>query len=124
MSNHEQTCKRLGFALAVALLFLTPSTKTEADPLPLPVLETVKSGAISVDSNGRLSIVRAAADAVIEQAATEFISLMAKGDATAIKSLLKRYLTVTPTIRDVLARLGPTPPLQHPAYLTADRLSR
>jgi hypothetical protein len=84
----------------------------------------IEAGAIAVDGNGRLSINRAVADAVIAQAATEFISLMAKGDAAAIKSLLQRYVTVTPTIRAVLARLGPAPPLQRPAYLTADRLSR
>lgn len=84
----------------------------------------VEAGAITVDANGRLSINQAAADAAITRAATEFISLMAKGDMATIKSLLQRYVTVTPTIRDVLARLGPAPPLQRPAYLTADRLDR
>ena len=32
-------------------------------------------------------------------------------------------IVVTPAIRDVLARLGPAPPLQRPVYRTADRLS-
>jgi hypothetical protein len=41
MSIYEKTGKRLGYALGIALIFLTPSTKTEADALPLPVLETV-----------------------------------------------------------------------------------
>lgn len=47
---------------------------------------------------------------------------MAKGGATAVKSLLQHYVVVTPAIRDVLARLGPAPSLQRPAYRTADRL--
>jgi hypothetical protein len=83
----------------------------------------VEAGAISVDTDGRLRIHPAAADAAITRAASEFISLMAKGDAAAIKSLLRRYVVVTPTIRDVLARLGPAPPLQRPIYRTADHLS-
>jgi hypothetical protein len=37
--------------------------------------------------------------------------------------LLQHYVVVTPAIRDVLARLGPAPPLQRPVYRTADRLS-
>jgi hypothetical protein len=53
----------------------------------------------------------------------EFISPMAGGDATVVKSLLQHYVAVTPAIRDVLARLGPTPPLQRQVYRTADRLS-
>jgi hypothetical protein len=83
----------------------------------------VEAGAISVNTDGRLTIHPAAADAAITGAASEFISLMAKGDAAAIKSLLQRYVVVTPTIRDVLARLGPAPPLQRPIYRTADHLS-
>jgi hypothetical protein len=35
----------------------------------------------------------------------------------------EHYVVVSPTIRDVLARLGPTPPLQRQVYGTADRLS-
>jgi hypothetical protein len=57
------------------------------------------------------------------RAAMEFISLMAKGDASAVKSLLQHYVVVTPAIRDVLARLGPTPPLLRPVHRTANRLS-
>ena len=82
-----------------------------------------ESGAIAVGADGRFKINAAAADTDITRAATEFISLMAKGDATAVESLLQRYVVVTPTIRDVLARLGPAPPLQRPVYRTADRLT-
>jgi hypothetical protein len=84
----------------------------------------LEAGAISAGADGRFKINRAAADADITRAAMEFISLMAKGDATAVKSLLQRYVVVTPAIRDVLARLGPPPPLQRLVYRTADRLSR
>ena len=83
----------------------------------------LEAGAISAGADGRLTINRAAADADIARAATEFVSLMAKGDATAVKSLLQHYGAVTPTIRGALARLGPTPALQRQVYRTADRLS-
>jgi hypothetical protein len=83
----------------------------------------LEAGAISASADGRLTINRAAADADITRAAGEFISLMAKGDAAAVKSLLQHYVVVSPAIRDVLARLGPAPPLQRPVYRTADRLS-
>jgi hypothetical protein len=83
----------------------------------------LEAGAISASTDGRFTINRAAADADIARAAKEFISLMAKGDATAVKSLLQHYVVVTPAIRGALARLGPAPPLQRPIYSTADRLS-
>jgi hypothetical protein len=83
----------------------------------------LEAGAISASADGRFKINRAAADADIARAATEFISLMAKGDATSVKSLLQHYVVVTPAIHDVLARLGPAPPLQRQVYRTADRLS-
>jgi hypothetical protein len=83
----------------------------------------LEAGAISASADGRFKINRAAADADIARAAMEFISLMAKGDATSVKSLLQRYVVVTPAIHDVLARLGPAPPLQRQVYRTADRLS-
>ncbi len=83
----------------------------------------LEAGAISAGADGRFKINRTAADAEIARAAREFISLMAKGDATAIKSLLQHYVVVTPAIRDVLSRLGPAPPIQRPVYRTADRLS-
>jgi hypothetical protein len=83
----------------------------------------LEAGAISTSADGRFTINRAAADADIARAAMEFISFMAKGDATAVKSLLQHYVVVTPAIRDVLARLGPAPPLQRQVYRTADRLS-
>jgi hypothetical protein len=83
----------------------------------------LEAGAITLGADGRLKIDSAAADADIVRAAKEFISPMAKGDATVIKSLLQHYVVVTPTIRDVLARLGPTPALLRPVYRTADHLS-
>jgi hypothetical protein len=83
----------------------------------------LEAGAISASADGHFTINRAAADADITRAAREFISLMAKGDATAVKSLLQHYVIVTPAIHDVLARLGPAPPLQRQVYRTADRLS-
>lgn len=83
----------------------------------------LEAGAISANADGRLNINRAAADADIARAATEFISLMAKGDATSVESLLQHYVVVTPAIHDALARLGPAPPLQRQVYRTADRLS-
>jgi hypothetical protein len=48
---------------------------------------------------------------------------MAKGDTSAVKSLLQHYVVVTPAIRDVLARLGPEPPLERQIYRIADRVS-
>jgi hypothetical protein len=84
----------------------------------------LEAGAISASADGRFKINRAAADADIARAAMEFISPMSSGDATAVKSLLQHYVVVTPAIRDVLARLGPAPPLQRLVYRTADRLSR
>jgi hypothetical protein len=83
----------------------------------------VEAGAIAVAGDGRITINREAADSDIARAATEFVSLMAKGDAAAIQSLLQHYVVVTPTIRNALARLGPAPPLQRPVYQTADRLT-
>jgi hypothetical protein len=83
----------------------------------------LEAGAISATADGRFTINRAAADADIARAATEFISLMAKGDATAVTSLLQHYVVVTPAIHDVIARLGPAPPRERPVYHTADRLS-
>jgi hypothetical protein len=82
----------------------------------------LEAGAIAANADGRFKINRAAADADIARAAMEFISPMAKGDATSIKSLLQHYVRVTPAIHDVLARLGPAPPLERQVYPTADRL--
>jgi hypothetical protein len=84
----------------------------------------LEAGAISASADGRLTINRVAADADIVRAAKEFISPMARGDATVVKSLLEHYVVVTPAIHDLLARLGPAPPLQCPVYRTADRLTR
>lgn len=83
----------------------------------------LESGAISLGADGRIQIHSATADADIVRAAMEFISPMAKGDATAVKSLLQHYVVVSPKIRDLLARLGPTPELERLVYRTADQLS-
>jgi hypothetical protein len=83
----------------------------------------LEAGATTASADGRFTINRAAADADITRAVMEFISIMAKGDGTAVKSLLQHYVVVTPAIRDVLARLGPAPPGQRLVYRTADRLS-
>jgi hypothetical protein len=82
----------------------------------------LEAGAISL-TNERLTINPATADADVARAAMEFVSAMSKGDADAVKSLLQHYAVVTPTIRNVLARLGPAPALQRQIYRTADRLS-
>jgi hypothetical protein len=74
-------------------------------------------------AHGYLDRRESTADAAVSRAAMEFISLMAKGDATGVRSLLQHYAVVTPTIRNVLARLGPAPALQRPIYHTADGLS-
>jgi hypothetical protein len=84
----------------------------------------LEAGAISAGADGLFKIDRAAADADVARAAMEFISPMSRGDATVVKSLLQHYVVVTPAIHDLLARLGPAPPLQRPVYRTADRLSR
>ena len=83
----------------------------------------LEAGAISASADGRFTINRATADADIARAAMEFVSAMSKGDADAVKTLLQHYAVVTPTIRNVLARLGPAPALQRPIYHTADGLS-
>ena len=83
----------------------------------------LEAGAISLGANGRLTINPATADADVARAAMEFVSAMSKGDADAVKSLLQHYAVVTPTIRNVLARLGSAPALQRQIYRTADRLS-
>jgi len=83
----------------------------------------LEAGAVSVGPDARIRINPAAAAADIVRAAREFISAMAKGDAPAVSALLKRYVVLAPPLREVLARLGPAPPLQRPVYVTADRLS-
>jgi hypothetical protein len=83
----------------------------------------LEAGAISSAADGRLKIDSAAAAADIVRAATEFISVMAKGDASAVRSLLQRYAVMTPRIRDLLARLGPTPQPQRFVYRTADQFN-
>lgn len=83
----------------------------------------LQAGAISVNSGGGFEINPVAADNDISRAAAEFISPMAMGDSSAVKSLLRRYVMVTPILRDALRHLPPAPPLQRPIYVTADRIS-
>jgi hypothetical protein len=83
----------------------------------------LEAGALSVGADSRFNINRALADADITRAAKEFISVMSKGDASAVNALLRHYVVVSPVIRAVLAKLGAAPPLQRPVYRTADRLN-
>jgi hypothetical protein len=83
----------------------------------------LEAGALSVGPDGRIRIDSTAAAADVVRAATEFISAMAKGDAPAVRALLQHYVAVRPPIHEMLARLGPVPPLQRPVYVTANRLS-
>jgi hypothetical protein len=151
MSDAEKTGKLWGLGIASALLCLAAFAEAAAGPSPLPALKPVavdvdtsglpsseqaallpliraarhllEAGAIAASADGRFTINRAAADADIARAATEFISPMSRGDATAVKSLLQHYVMIAPAIRDMLARLGPAPPQQRLVYSTADRLS-
>jgi hypothetical protein len=84
----------------------------------------LEAGAISLGSDGHVKINSAVADADIVSAAVEFISPMAKGDAAAIKTLLKHYVAVTPPIQDLLVRIGPAPEPQRLVYRTAEQLAR
>jgi hypothetical protein len=83
----------------------------------------LEARAISVAADGRLLIQSRTADADIVRAAREFISPMAKGDASTVKSLLQHYAVLTPVTRDLLARLGSEPDPQYLVYRTADQLS-
>ena len=83
----------------------------------------LEAGAIAVGPDGRIRINLVAADIDVARAAREFISLMAKGDEPAVRSLLQHYVVVNSPIRDLMAKLGPPPPLQRQVYVTANRLS-
>jgi hypothetical protein len=72
----------------------------------------------SPGADGHFTINRAAANADIARSATGFISLEAKGDATAIKSLLQRYVVVTPAFRDFYWTLWPVCSVTNPCVLS------
>jgi hypothetical protein len=121
LDRHEAASRYSGFLIEALARVQGGSPAARGSTYVLNHL--LESGAISVGADGRLKIDRAAADADVERAATEFISPMSKGDAAAVDSLLRHYVVVTPEIRAVLARRGPTPALQRPVYSTANRLS-
>lgn len=82
----------------------------------------IAAGAIHADGTGRLAIDVARADAEIERAAGEFISLMANGDAVAVEALLRRYVVISPEVQAALARAGAPPPPRAFFYRTAAQL--
>jgi hypothetical protein len=82
----------------------------------------IEAGAIHADATGRLTIDVARADAEIERAAGEFISLMANGDAVATEALLHRYVVISPEVQAALARAGAPPPPRAFFYSTAEQL--
>jgi hypothetical protein len=124
LDRHEVASRYSGFLIeALARVHGIQGGSPAARGSTYVLNHLLESGAISVGADGRLKIDRAAADADVERAAMEFISPMSKGDAAAVNTLLRHYVVVTPEIRAVLARRGPTPALQRPVYSTADRLS-
>jgi hypothetical protein len=82
----------------------------------------IESGAIRADATGRLTIDVVRADAEIERAAGEIISLMANGDAAAVEALLHRYVVISPVVQAALARAGAPPPPRTFFYRTAEQL--
>lgn len=82
----------------------------------------LETGAIRANADGRLAIDAARCDAEVIRAADEFVSLMAKGDAVAVRALIDRYVVVSPAIKAMLDRIGPAPPLRRPVFRTADQL--
>lgn len=82
----------------------------------------VEAHAIQADADGRLAIDPARADEDVVRAAGEFVSVMARGDAAAVKALLQRHGAVRPEVKAVLERLGAAPPRRRPIFPTADQL--
>jgi hypothetical protein len=82
----------------------------------------IEAGAIHADATGRLAIDVARADAEIERAAGEFVSLMASGDLHAVETLLHRYVVVSPVVQAALDRAGAPPPPRVFFYRTAEQL--
>jgi hypothetical protein len=121
LDRREAASVYSGFLIEAVARYGPASVQSQGSTYVLNHL--LEAGGISVGSDGRIRINSAAADADIVRAATEFISAMANGDAPAVRALLQHYVEVRPPIREVLARLGPAPPLQRPVYVTANRLS-
>jgi hypothetical protein len=121
LDRREAASLYSGFLIEAVARYGPASVPSQASTYVLNHL--LEAGAISAGPDGRFKINSAAADADIVRAATEFISAMSKGDAPAVKALLQHYVVVSPRIREVLARLGPAPPLQRQVYVTANRLS-
>jgi len=127
--DHGYLDRREGRALYSA--FLIPAlarargglTSTPSQGSTYVLNHLLEAKAIVPAADGRFKIDTAAADADIARAATEFISPMAAGDAGAVRSLLQRYAVMTPKLRELLVRLGPTPEPQRFVYGTADQLS-
>jgi hypothetical protein len=82
----------------------------------------IEAGAIHADATGRLTIDVARADAEVERAAGEFVSLMANGDAVAVEALLHRYVVISPVVQAAFARAGAPPPPRALFYRTAEQL--
>ena len=121
LDQREAASVYSGFLIEAVARYGPATVQSQASTYVLNHL--LEAGALSAGPDGRIKINSAAADADIVRAATEFISAMSKGDAPAVRALLQHYGVVSPPIRDVLARLGPAPPLQRPVYVTANRLS-
>lgn len=82
----------------------------------------LQSGAIGLNEDGRVRIDAARANEDIVRAAQEIISPMARGDADTVRTLLSRYVVVSPEVKTILTHTGATPPLQRYVYSTADQL--
>ena len=126
--EHGYLESRGGGALYAA--FLVPALDRARDGLEGPRSQAstyilnhlIEAGAVRADADGRFTIDPMRADAEVTRAASEFVTLMAKGDLVAIEMLLARYVIVSPEVKAELDRIGPSPPLQRIVYRTADQL--
>lgn len=82
----------------------------------------LQSGAIRLGEDGSVRVDATRADEDVVRAAQEIVSPMAQGDAATVRTLLDRYVVVSPEIRNILARLGAPAPPQRYVYSTADQL--
>lgn len=123
LDRHEGTSLYSAFLIPALARARGGPASTSSQGSTYVLNHLLEAGAISLAADGRLKIDSIAADADIVRAAMEFISPMAKGDGSAVKSLLQHYAVMTPRIRDLLARLGTAPELQSLVYRTADQLS-
>jgi len=79
------------------------------------------AGAVTVRPDGTFAIDAVRARAAIEGLAREILSIQARGDATAAKSLLDRLGTVRPEVKRVLDRLEQVPVDIAPRFVTAEK---